>query len=179
MIQPTPTKIIYVHAHEQPTLDELASQVEFRREIDEADLTPEKLGHQPTILILDDVFADLSDRFLYRAFTSISHHASCSILCVLQHLFMKTKAMRVLQTNSHYSTLFRSPRDMLSIRHLNTQMFPHNPGFLTWAFGDATRGERFSSLTLDCSPESDDDTRVRKTSFPGDQKVVVYMPEQM
>ena len=84
--------------------------------------------------------------------------------------------MRILSSNAHITTLYRSPRDFLSIRNLNTQMYPRNPGFLPWAYKDAT-GEKFSSLTLDCSPESEEQTRVRKTSFPG-EPVVVYIPDK-
>ena len=53
-------------------------------------------------------------------------------------------------------------------------MYPTHPKFLPWALADATR-ERYSSLTIDCSPSSDEQTRVRKTAFPGDD-VCVYLP---
>ena len=83
--------------------------------------------------------------------------------------------MRILSSNSHITTLYRSPRDLLSVRYLNTQMFPQNPGFLSWAMNDACK-EKFSSLTIDCSPESDSETRVRKSSFPNED-IVVYVPD--
>ena len=178
MVIPTPRKVVYVHNHSPPDLPpELTSLVEFRREVQEEDLTPQKLGNQPAMLILDDVFHNLSDRFCYNLFTSISHHANCSILMVLQHLFMKTRVMRVLSTNAHVTTLFRSPRDMLSLRYLNSQMYPGSPKYLTWAFQDATLNEPYSSLDIDCSPQSDDVTRVRKSSFPGDKQIICYLPE--
>ena len=92
MIDPTPTKVIYVHAHEQPT--GFPSFVEFRRDIQQEDLTVEKLNNQPSLLILDDVFINLPDRFIYQLYTNISHHCNLSVITILQHLFMKTRVMR-------------------------------------------------------------------------------------
>ena len=126
----------------------------------------------------DDCFTDMQDSFLYDLFTKISHHASLSVILVLQFLFMKTKSMRVLSANSHVTTLFRSPRDQLSIRILNSHMYPRSHGFLPWAMDCATSKHPFSSLTIDSSPLSNPKTRVRNTSFPQDDFVAVYQPLQ-
>ena len=180
MVDPVPEKVIFVYKHWQPAYDVMSNDIDidFRKTIQEEDLTKEALDNKPTYLILDDVFADLSDNFLYQCFTNISHHANLSITCLLNFLFMKTKNMRLLATNSHITTLFKSPRDMLSVSLLNSHMFPSKPGFLTWAMNDATKNEKYSSLTIDCSPHAEDVTRVRKTSFPEDDKVVIYIPER-
>ena len=178
MVDPIPTKIIVIFKHWQPAYESMGKEIDFRKEIQLEDLTKDALDHQKTILILDDVFADLSDHFLYEVYTNISHHNSVSVICLLNFLFMKTKVMRLLATNSHVTTLFKSPRDMLSISLLNTHMFPQKPGFLTYAISDATKNEKYSSLTIDCSPHAEDITRVRKTAFPGDEKVIIYLPEK-
>ena len=178
MVEPVPTKVIVVYKHWQNAYISMGKNIDFRKSIQEEDLTKEALNNQPTFLILDDVFTDLSDNFLYQLFTNISHHNNLSISCLLNFLFIKTKVMRLLATNSHYTTLFKSPRDMLSVSLLNSHMFPHKPGFLTWAISDATKNEKYSSLTIDCSPHSEDITRVRKTAFPGEDKVTIYLPEK-
>lgn len=86
--------------------------------------------------------------------------------------------MRVLSANSHVTTLFRSPRDLLSIRILNTYMYPRSRGFLGWAMDSATSKNPYSSLTIDASPLSDPATRVRNSSFPQDKFITVYQPIQ-
>ena len=124
MISPKPQKIIWCYGTVQPQYDRDDLNIEFVRDISSNDLTPEALQHQPALLILDDVFTDLDDKFLYDLFTKTSHHSSLSVILILQFLFMKSKVMRVLSANSHVTTLFRSPRDLLSIRILNTYMYP-------------------------------------------------------
>ena len=108
---------------------------------------------------------------------SISHHSSLSVTLVTQFLFMKSKIMRLISANSHITTLYRSPRDQLSLRLLNSQIYPRSKGFLSWAHTDAC-AKPYSSLTIDCGPHSDDETRVRRSSFPDEDEIVIYQPEE-
>lgn len=172
-------KIIYVYRIWQPAIfDSLQEKgVEFRKDIHENDLAPESLNHERTLLILDDVFHELSESFLYNVWTNISHHFDISICLVLQYLFMKTKISRLLSSNCHYTCLFRNSRDLLTLRVLNNQIFPHKPGFLPFAYQDATQSEKYSSLLIDCSPHSDFTVSVRRSAFPDESKVIVYLPE--
>ena len=130
MVDPPPEKIIYVHYHAPPSLDGVPIPVELKTEIQQEDLSPDRLGHKRTILVLDDVFQQMPESLVYAIFTSISHHSSCSVLCVLQAIFLRTRISRVASYNAHYFTLCKSPRDLLSVRFLNSQIFPNSKGFL-------------------------------------------------
>ena len=174
------TKIIFVYKNYQPQLfDSLKNRVEFRKHIQEEDLTPEALNYENCFLILDDVFSELSDTFLYNLFVSVFHHSKLSVCLILQYLFLKSKVMRPISSNTYITVLFKNRRDALSIKILNSQLYPNYPGFLNWAYSDAT-ADNYSSLTLDHSPEADPLVSVRKTpNFDNeDEKIICYIPER-
>ena len=90
----------------------------------------------------------------------------------MQHLFLRNlKISRTLNVNSDYLFLFNNPKDLVSLRVLNSQM-GFNKNFLTLCFLDVNK-EKFKNLILDASPSSSQELRVRSGLFP-DEPIVVY-----
>ena len=52
MISPCPTNILWVYGGTQPPYDREDLNIQFLKDISAADLTPEALGHQKSLLIL-------------------------------------------------------------------------------------------------------------------------------
>ena len=69
MVNPVPTRILFIYLHYQPQMDSLRDKVEFRKTITEDDLTKEALNNEHSYLILDDMVTELSDNFLQKLFT--------------------------------------------------------------------------------------------------------------
>ena len=112
MVTPVPTNILFIYKHFQKSYLPLQSRgVQFRKHISIDDLTREALNNERSYLILDDVFEDLSDSLIVSIFTHLSHHSNLSVTLILTFLFMKSKIMRLLSSNAHITTLFKSPRD--------------------------------------------------------------------
>lgn len=183
-----PDKVIYCYSIHQPIFDTLKDDenVQFVRGFDVTDIFPDADDDEDDmkqnngnkdkpnrLLILDDLHDEISPLILSKIFTKLSHHYSTSVIFIVQFLFMKIKCMRECSVNTMYNFIFRSPKDLVSLRVLNSQM-GFKPGFLTTCFLDATKS-KYGYLMLDANPQSDPDLRVRTGIFPGDE-IKIYKP---
>ena len=79
-----------------------------------------------TLVILDDLMY-ATDRRVSELFTKGSHHRNISVIYIVQNLFHQGKDHRTISLNSHYTVLFKNPRDKSQAIHLGRQMYPEHP----------------------------------------------------
>ena len=92
---------------------------------------------------------------------------------IVQNLFGKNKEQRTISLNSHYSVVFKNPRDASQVTHLAKQMYPGKTKYLQEAFKEATSIPH-GYLLIDLRQETPDHLRLRTRVFP-DQAQVVHV----
>jgi len=184
MIQPSPSKIVWVYGEWQPIYDHLqlmyGGRIEFSKGYTES-LYESFSPAVRNLLVLDDQMMSQArdSKDLARLFTQGSHHRNLTVIYIIQNLFDQGKAMRSISLNSHYLVLFKNPRDRGQIRTLSQQMFPSGnkasrSKFLIDAFEDATGGSPYGYLVIDLKPDTPDRFRIRTRIFP-DEQTAVYV----
>lgn len=126
------------------------------------------------LVILDDLMSETDER-VTELFTKGSHHLNLSIMHLVQDLFGKNKHQRTITLNSHYMTVFKTPRDASQITHLAKQMYPGQTNYLREAFKDAT-SRPYGYLLIDLKQSTPDHLRLRTNIFPGREELqTVYV----
>ena len=129
-------------------------------------------GHENSLVILDDLMSQCSNnQRMSDLFTRGSHHRGISILYLTQNLFPPGKLSRTISLNSHYTVVFRNPRDSLGISTLARQMYPKDGDFLLEAFNDATR-RPYGYILLDLHQLTPETLRLRTNIFPNERQIV-------
>lgn len=174
LIQPFPTRIIWVYSEWQKDYREAASMyphIEFVKGWQD-DLYDRIKPNERNLLIVDDQMDEAgSSKTLTKLFTKGSHHRNLTILYLLQNMYNSGSSQRTVSLNSHYNVVFRNSRDASQFRTLAHQMHPGNAKWLIEAFDDAT-SQPYGYLVLDHHPESDKDQRVVTRILPGEYLIV-------
>lgn len=118
-----------------------------------------------TLVVVDDLQATHSE-IVSQWFTRKSHHLDCSIIYLVQNVFDKSPYHRSISLNATYLILFRNPRDMSQVSHLDKQVYPSGGKLLTRAYMSATRGIAHSYIVVDFNQSTPEDFRLRNTLFP-------------
>lgn len=131
-----------------------------------------------TLLILDDLMMKVDLVRLAHLFTNGRQYGLNPIL-VLHNLTHKGKkdanALLTINRNCGYRVLFSFPADLQNIRTIQTQMFPHLPGFLMDVYQDACCETPYGYVVLDSRPNSDNYARAYTRIWPGEQ-TQFYLP---
>ena len=170
VIQPFPTRIIWVYSEPQPDYNEAARlypHIEFehgwRDDIYDR-ITPDTTN----LLIVDDQMEEAgSSKTLQNLFTKGSHHRNLTIMYLLQNMYNAGTSHRTVLFNTHYNVGFKIPRDARQFRCLASQMHPGDFYWLIGAFLVAT-AKPHGYLVLDHHPKTDDDKRVVSNILPGE-----------
>jgi hypothetical protein len=130
------------------------------------DLTASK---QHSCLILDDLLHEIVNKNskMESLWTRMSHHKAMTIIFLTQNIFQK--GARTINLNTHYTILFKNPRDIMQVSTLARQT-----GYgqtLVESFKDSTSSP-YGYLIVDLHPNSDDDYRLRSKVFPGEDTVI-------
>ena len=144
LINPKPTRIIWLYRRWQGLYDELKNTVcphiEFIQGIpaelaDDAFISP----RENNIIVLDDLMSTASkDSRITDLFTESSHHRNLSVLILNQNLYHSKDPTQ--RRNCHYLTLFNNPIDKQPIMTLARQMVPRK--LQIHASGGSTGGVR-------------------------------------
>ena len=124
---------------------------------------------QRNLLVLDDQMTEAgkTSQELSKLFVQGSHHKNLSVIYLVQNLFDKGKQHRTVSLNSHYTIIFKNPRDNIQPGILCRQMFPHKWKEFVEAYNDAT-SKAFGYILLDFRQETEENLRVRTNIFPSD-----------
>jgi len=164
-----PKHVIYIYKEWQPLYDEMkkeklidhfVSGMPSEDEIKEMMNTYKKNG---SILIFDDLMSDIG-KSVENCFTVYSHHLNCTVVLLIQSLFLECKSYKTCSLNAHYIILMKNKRDGASVSFLARQISPYNTRYITEAYLKATR-KPYSYLLFDLRQETDDLIRLRSNIF--------------
>ena len=180
LIQPSPSRIIYVYGEHQPDLSHLNKiyeSIEFVKGMKKfLQLMPTISPNERNLVVLDDQMGQAGKLDeVSELFTKGSHHRNITMVYIVQNLFDKGKAHRTISLNSHYIVLFKNPRDQGQVRALAQQVFPNQVKFFMEAFRSATKNDH-GYLLLDLHPLTPDPLRVRSQIFKNEQ-LEIFSPE--
>lgn len=172
MIDPFPTRIVFVFGEWQKEYEKLKSQVpsvDFIKGPLPADLYESFDVAQNNMLVLDDQMAEAGKSVqLEKYFVQGSHHRNLTVVFIVQNIFDKGKVMRTTNLNSNYLVLYKNPRDKGQISVLGRQMYPAQWREFLAAFQNATE-DPFSYMLVDLMPGTPDEYRLRTHIFPSDE----------
>lgn len=173
----SPERILWCYGEYQPFFGELSvsvSNVEFAEGLP-TNFKEYMDGTKRTLIVIDDLMSECaSDKRISDLFCKKSHHKNCSVLFLVQNLFVQGKEMRNITQNCHYMVLFKNPRDASTVTHLAKQMYPTRTRFLQEAYQDATN-KPHGYLLIDLKQTTPDMLRLRTNVFS--QCVTVYTPK--
>ena len=174
-----PVRIIVFYSHMQEAYREMAQLAPCPVELlDGTEHFTDAFTTEPgTLVIVDDMQATHA-RLVSAWFTRKSHHCDTSIIHLVQNVFDKDPSHRTISLNATYIVLFKNPRDMSQVSHLDHQAYPGGGGILTAAYRDATATRPHSYVVMDFNQSTPEKLRLRNTLFPEDDfpEAVAYSP---
>ena len=179
LIQPSPSRIIYVYGESHPDLSNLKSEydsVEFVQGIKNfLPLLPTIDPSERNVVVIDDQMQEAGNmEEVSNLFTKGSHHRNITAVYIVQNVFDKGKIHRTISLNSHYIVLFKNPRDQGQARNLAQQVFPNKVKYFMNAFENATQ-KQHGYLLLDLHPLTPEEVRLRSHIFRNED-VEIYTP---
>lgn len=129
----------------------------------------------PTLLILDDLLADIvNNKEVQHYVTVMSHHNNMSIIMLMQSIFPKGNCARTISLNCHYMILFSNKRDGNQVKVLGAQLMPGRTKYFMDSYNKATSKE-WGYLVVDIHPRSDPAYELRTRIFPDDDPLIIYV----
>src|SRR5271156_225425 len=131
-----------------------------------------------SVIVLEDLMQEAKDHAgVINLFTKLVHHNNLFVINITQNFFLRTNESRTRRLNSQYLVLFKNVSDATQIAVIGSQMFPHNPSFLSHVYCEAT--ERPHGYTfIDLRQETDDDLRIRSRVLQREFPMQVYKHER-
>jgi len=183
-------RIIYCYDHYQPIYDEMRAlnpkKIHFVYGMPpESMLLEKRPGGEnkkyETLLIMDDLMMKLNMETLSNLYTS-GRQIGVNPILVLHNLTHRGRntgsgnsSLLTISRNCSYRVLFSVPSDINNVRTLQSQMFPHLPGFLMAAYQDACCSHPYGYLVLDSRPTSDNNARAYTKIWPREE-TTFYIP---
>ena len=107
-------------------------------------------------------------------FTRGSHLQNLSIIYINQNLYQQGKSARNIALNTHYTVLFKNPRDITQITNFGRQIGMSQ--LLQEAYKDAT-SEPYNPLIIDLSPHSNEAYKLRSHIFPEEDHTCISIDD--
>jgi hypothetical protein len=164
-----PKHVIFIYKEWQSLYDKLKSEKLVDEFVcgmpDDKDIKKlmEKYKKNGSVMIFDDLMSDIG-KSMSNCFTVYSHHLNCTVILLIQSLFLESKSYKTCSLNAHYIILMKNKRDGASVSYLARQISPYNTRYITEAYLHATR-KPYSYLLFDLRQETDDRIRLRSNIF--------------
>ena len=158
-------KILYCYGVWQKLYDDMEQKlyIEFHEGLASSDKIDEFADGKHNLIILDDLASDVSNSSeAEQLYTRGSHHKNLSVIYINQNLYQQGKCSRNIALNSHYTILFKNPRDVTQITNFGRQMGISK--LLQSAYKDAI-SIPYNPLVIDLSPHSDEEYKLRSNIF--------------
>ena len=141
------------------------------------DILPRLEPHERKLVLLDDqnTEAEKLDE-TSKLVTQGSHHRKITVLYIVQNDFENGKVHSTISPNSHFTLLFKNPRDRGQIRSLAQQVLPTQVLFFIDGYREAKKKEH-GSILLDLHPLTPDRIRVR-SSILKSEELEIYAPSR-
>lgn len=125
------------------------------------------------LVVFDDLMDVASSSSIVQLiFVMISHHRQLSAWYNAQNINIKGSSQVTIGLNSRYLIFFRSPRSLLQIQYINSQIFPGKKSYLASSYKQALQLDKFGYILVDNTPHCPDQLRVRFRVLP--QETTIY-----
>ena len=166
----TPARVLVFYSHKQPAYREFARQAPCPVQLlDGAKHFTEQLTMEPGILVIINDMQATHARLVTSWFTRWAHHYDSTIIHLVQNVFDKKPNHRTISLIAIYIVLFRNPRDMSHISHLDKQVNPGGNVLLTAAYHNAMSSRAHSYVVIDFNQSTHEKFRLRNTLFPDEE----------
>lgn len=169
-LTPTPPKrVVFVYKEWQPLYDKMKKEKLVDEFIcgmpNDEDIKKIMNKHKDvgSIMVFDDLMSDIG-KTMSNCFTVYSHHLNCTVVLLIQSLFLESKSYKTCSLNAHYIVLMKNKRDGASVSYLARQISPYNTRYITEAYLHATQTP-YSYLLFDLRQETNDKIRIRSNIF--------------
>jgi hypothetical protein len=173
-----PKRILYAYGAWQPAYDQIVKTTPITMHEgvpDRSTLEEFSFDKAPTLLIMDDLLADIvNNSEVHHYVTVMSHHNNMTIIMLMQNIFPKGTYARTISLNCHYMVLFRNKRDRNQVKVLGSQLMPGRGGYFMDSYKKAMTTP-WGYLLIDIHPRSDTLYELRTRIFPDDEPLIVYV----
>ena len=160
----TPNCVVFGYSQQQRIYEEISKKSKVPVRFVEGVPSPSEVENG-SLVIIDDLQGSDS-KTVANWFTVYSHHKNCSVIYIVQNIFLKNPEHRTASLNAHYLILFKNPRDSGQILHFARQFAPKNPNFIVDAFKDATE-RAHGYIVFDFKQNTPELLRVKDSVFRG------------
>lgn len=149
--------------------------IEYYEGIDD-DLKKSITGNEPTLLVLDDLMAEVcAEKKWSNIFTKGVHHLNLSCIFIVQNLLYQSKESRTISLNCHYFAIFPNKRDQKQISVFASQIAPGQVQKFKSIFCDATSNS-YSPLFIDIHPKGHHLLKFRSNIFAErNEPAIIYL----
>jgi energy-coupling factor transporter ATP-binding protein EcfA2 len=113
------------------------------------------------LLVIDDLMTEMeNNKQVLNLYTKGSHHNNISVFLITQNLYHKGSINRGINLNSHYTIVFRNPRDQSQILPLARQVSRKNPKLFIDAYEKATSVPH-GYLMIDAKQDTPEEVKFR------------------
>ena len=126
-----------------------------------------------TVLILDDLqHLSANSQVVELIFTRLSHHRHCTCFYLQQNAYVQGKNQVTISMNAKYIEVFRSPRSLLQLQYLNSQIFPNSKNILSQTYKDVMSQDPYGYVVIDLTAHCPEELRIRTKIFPGEDTII-------
>ena len=159
------TKFTFFHQHSQPLYDVIEKEIEnlvFVRGVNFEFIDSLKNNGTKNLLIFDESCEEICNSKAFVNIATAGRHRGLSTIYIKHNLFQQSKLGRDVELQNTHIVLFKSPRDVMQITTLSTQL-GFGSELVDW-YRDAT-SVPLGHLLIDLSPRTDD--RLRYCTITG------------
>ena len=175
--QPKFDKTYFFNQHSQPLYDVMQKEIEnleFVRGVNFEFIDSLKNNGTKYLLIFDDSCEEICNSKAFVDIATAGRHRGLSTIYIKHNLFHQSKLGRDVELQNTYIVLFKSPRDVMQVTTLSTQLGLGSE-LVDW-YRDAT-SVPFGHLLIDLSPRTDD--RLRYCTNTGSIPSKFYIPDRL
>lgn len=177
IINPTPVHIFVFYNHWQPSFTKLLNRgivQSFVKGLPTKEaFIKEAEKHKHSLCIIDDGISGMNPD-VKLMFTELSHHYNCSIILLVQDLFIGHKDYRTCSYNAKYIFLMKNPRNASQILYLSRQFKPGQSKYVINSYREATK-RPYSYLMIDLAQETLEQFRLKSNILPYQFPMKLYI----
>ena len=118
LIEPMPSKIIYLYAARQPFMDDWKDKIQF---VEGLDLSMIKDASEDKLLIIDDLMLSLNKDLAHHFIAGSSHKRTTTIF-ITHAIFLNNDLYRLISNNTQYMMIFHNKRNFSQVARLAGQV---------------------------------------------------------
>lgn len=118
LIEPMPSKIIYLYAARQPFMDDWKDKIQF---VEGLDLSMIKDATEDKLLIIDDLMLSLNKDLAHHFIAGSSHKRTTTIF-ITHAIFLNNDLYRLISNNTQYMMIFHNKRNFSQVARLAGQV---------------------------------------------------------